>query len=165
MIFFIECVAACILFTIPLILLSKDPLAGIHNYPPAIIRRAKELGLIDDTQVPGSKKVILKKAAAALVITFLCALAVRYLNGAHTFWQGVAVFYGLWTVVNVYDALVIDCLWFCHSKRFRIPGTEDMEKDYLDYGFHFRCCLKGQVIGLGAALLAGAMTALLGLAA
>ena len=51
-------------------------------------------------------------------------------------------------MVNWYDVLIIDCGWFCRSKRFRIPDTEDIEKDDLDYMFHIKCGFKGQFIGL-----------------
>lgn len=46
MIFLVECVILCVLFTIPLMIMSKNPLSGINNYPPAIIRRVRKLGLI-----------------------------------------------------------------------------------------------------------------------
>lgn len=105
MTFLIECISDCVLFTIPLIIFSRDPLAAIHDYPPAIIQRIKKLGLIDDTQVPGSKRFIVKKATAALLIAALCTLAVWHFNGARTFLQGAGVTYALWTVVNWYDAL------------------------------------------------------------
>lgn len=105
MVFLIESIVGCILFTIPLIIVSRNPLAAIHDYPPAIIQRVKEMGLIDDTQVPRSKKVIMKKSLAALIIAFLCALAVWHFNGARSFLQGAGITYGLWTVVNWYDAI------------------------------------------------------------
>lgn len=62
--------------------------------------------------------------------------------------------------MNWYDAFVIDCLWVCNDRRVRIPGTEDM-KEYQDYWFHIKGSLKGQVLGLPAALLVGGLTALL----
>lgn len=34
----------------------KNPIDSIHNYPPAIIARIKELGLITEDQEPKSKK-------------------------------------------------------------------------------------------------------------
>lgn len=164
MVFLIECIVGCILFTIPPVIVSRNPLSAIHDYPPAIIARVKEMGLIDDTQVPGSPKVVIKKTCAALIIAALCTVMVWQCNGARTFWQGAGITYALWSVVNWYDALVIDCLWFCRSRRFRIPGTEDMDKDYLDYGFHIRASLKGQLIGLPVALVVGGMTLLAALA-
>lgn len=162
MVFLTESIVLCVLFTIPLIVMSKNPLTGIHNYPPAIIRRVRELGLIADTQLPGSGAVYGKKIAAALVIAILCTLVVWFVNSARSLWQGFGITYLLWTVVNWYDALVIDCIWFCHDRRFRIPGTENMEADYLDYWFHIKGSLKGQLIGLPVAVLVGILTALLG---
>ena len=32
---------------------------------------------------------------------------------------------------------------FCHSKKLRIPGTEDMEKEYKDYFFSCKRCFYG----------------------
>ena len=61
----------------------------------------------------------------------------------------------LFLAVNIYDMLVLDWGVFCHSKKLRIPGTEDMEKEYKDYLFHFKCAALGTVIGLVVALLSG----------
>ena len=162
MIFFIECVILCVLFTIPLLIMSKNPLSGINNYPPAIIRRVRELGLIDDTQLPRSKKVIARKLVAAIVIAIICALTVYFVNGARTFGQGFATTYLIWTVVDWYDAIVIDWIWFCRDLRFVIPGTEDMVKDYHDYWFHAKASLKGMFIGLPVALIVGGLVSLCG---
>ena len=43
----------------------------------------------------------------------------------------------IWLIIDWYDALVLDSIWFCHSKKVRIPGTEDME-EYKDYCFHIK---------------------------
>ena len=59
----------------------------------------------------------------------------------------------LFFVVNLYDMLVLDWGIFCHSKKLRIPGTEDMDKDYMDYLFHARGAVKGTVIGIIVAIL------------
>ncbi|MBQ8280274.1 MAG: hypothetical protein IJZ23_10565 [Roseburia sp.] len=159
MVIFIESIIGCILFTIPIFILSKNPIEGIHDYPPAIIAKVKEKGIIDDTQVPGSKKVIVKKSLFALIIVFICAVVVYYINGARGFLQGFGYTYLLWTIVDWYDAIIIDCLWFCHDKRFVIPGTEGM-KEYKDYWFHIKGSVKGMLIGLPVALLVGVMVAL-----
>ncbi|MCH5315774.1 MAG: hypothetical protein J1E81_07660 [Eubacterium sp.] len=162
MILFVECVILCVLFTIPLLIMSKNPLSGINNYPPAIIRRVRELGLIDDTELPSSKKVIARKLITAIFIAIICALIVYFVNGARSFWEGFATTYLIWTVVNWYDAIVIDWIWFCHDPRFVIPGTEDMVKDYHDYWFHAKASLKGMLIGLPVALAVGGLVALCG---
>ncbi|MBD5119315.1 MAG: hypothetical protein HDT37_09475 [Clostridiales bacterium] len=56
---------------------------------------------------------------------------------------------------------MIDCLWVCHGRRIRIPGTEGM-KEYQDYWFHIKGSLKGQIIGLPVALLAGGLVIVIG---
>ena len=162
MILFFECAVLCVLFTIPLLIMNRNPLHGINNYPPAIIQRVRALGLIDDTQLPRSQKVIARKLMAALVIAVICALVVYFVNGARTFWEGFSVTYVIWTVVAWYDAVIIDWVWFCHDPRFVIPGTEDMAKDYHDYWFHAKASLKGMLIGLPVALAVGGLVALCG---
>lgn len=160
MILIIECIVVCALFTLAVGFVSlKDPLAGVDNWPPAIQRRALELGLIQAGQMAGSKKVCAKKLAAVLAIAAVFAGIVYFVNGARSFAAGFGYSYFIWTAANWYDAFVIDCLWACHDRRVRIPGTEDM-KEYQDYWFHIKGSLKGQLIGLPAALLAGVLTAL-----
>lgn len=63
----------------------------------------------------------------------------------------------LFFVVNIYDMLVLDWGIFCHSKKLRILGTEDMDKDYKDYLFHAKGAMKGTVIGIIVAILSGVM--------
>lgn len=74
MIFLTECVVACILFTLVVVTVSlKELLAQVNDWPPAIQQRALELGLIQAEQMSGSKKVYVKKLAAALVIAIAFA--------------------------------------------------------------------------------------------
>ncbi len=53
MIFFIESLLACALFTLFVFLMSRDPIKTIFNYPPAIIERCRRLGLVDEGNRPG----------------------------------------------------------------------------------------------------------------
>lgn len=155
-----ECVILCVPFTVIVVTISrKNPLAVVHDLPPAIGQRAQELGLIKENQRSGSRVVLVKKIAAALIIALLFAITVYCFNDARSFADGFGYSYLIWTVVNWYDALVIDCLWVCHDKRVRIPGTEDMEA-YQDYLFHIKESVKGQFIGLPVCALVGVLTAL-----
>ena len=61
----------------------------------------------------------------------------------------------LWTIVNTYDALIIDICWFCQNKRFVFKGTEDMIKEYHNYWFHIKESLKGEVIALVICTIVG----------
>ena len=85
----------------------------------------------------------------------LLGLLVKYVNGCTTFWGGFLTAYALWNVVNWFDAIVLDCLWFCHDPHFVIKGTEDMTKDYHDYWFHIKGSLIGMVLAIPSALIAG----------
>lgn len=101
---------------------------------------------------------------AALVVAAIFAAVVAFINGARSFAAGFGCSYLVWTVVNWYDAFIIDCLWVCHGRRVRIPGTEDM-KEYQDDRFHIKSSLKGQITGLPVALPVGGLTALIGVMA
>lgn len=57
--------------------------------------------------------------------------------------------------MNLYDLIILDWGIFGHSKKLRIPGTEDMEKEYKDYLFHAKGAGIGIALGLVVALLSG----------
>ena len=155
MTFLIESLIACVIFTLFVFLMSRDPVKTIFNYPPAIIERCKQLGLVDEGNRPGGKGFYAKKVAALLVFGVLLGLLVRYVNDCTTFWCGALTAYAIWCVVNWFDAIVLDCIWFCHDPHFIIKGTEDMTRDYHDYWFHIKGALIGMVLAIPAALIAG----------
>lgn len=161
MIFAIEAIIICLLFTICILTYMKNPLNEIYSYPPNIIKRVIELGLIEDKKVPNKLEVLKKKWPAFLISGILIGLVVYFVNNAHSFIEGFSISYGIWLIVDWYDAIVLDIIWFCHSKKVIIPGTEDMVKDYHDYSFHIKGSLVGMVIGLPACLIAGILCQLL----
>lgn len=155
MVLLLESVFVCLFFTVFVAIMAKDPVKTIYNYPPAIVKRAEELGLVNPDNRPGGKAFYIKKCFALVLFGVLLGLLVRFVNHADGFWQGALLAYVLWCVGNIWDALVMDCLWFCHDKRFIIPGTEDMTEAYHDYWFHIKGSLIGMAIGIPAALIAG----------
>ena len=162
MVFAIEAAVLCAAFTAVVVpSVRKDPLAWVADYPPAIRERCRELGLVPEKQEFSLKKLIVTKLGRLVFSSALFTALVILVNGARTFAQGFWMTYALWAVVAWYDALVVDCLWFCHSKKIRIPGTEDLVSAYHDYGFHLRMSCLGMVLGLPAALLTGLMVAVL----
>lgn len=144
------------LFTVLIVSLTlRDPLASVGDYSPAIRNRCAELKLIEDTGRRLSTGDVLRKAVALLVFVFVFAIVLAHVNGASTFWEGFRDSYLIWLVIDWYDALVLDCMWFCHSKRIRIPGTEDMDEEYRDYLFHILRSCKGMLLGLPACITVG----------
>ena len=80
---------------------------------------------------------------------------IAYFSGCRTFGDTFFHVFMLFFVVNIYDMLVLDWGIFCHSKKLRIPGTEDMEKEYKDYLFHVKGACVGIALGVVVALLSG----------
>ena len=155
----IESIIFCILFTIMVFILSKNPLKTVYNYPPKIQERVKELEEYKD-QIPTNNNKIFVKIFASIIMIILISLFMKYVNKCDTFKAGFLVSYILWTIVNWYDAIVMDCIWFCHDNRFIIKGTEDMKKEYHDYWFHIKGAFIGQIIGLLACLLVGLLVSI-----
>ena len=52
--------------------------------------------------------------------------------------------------------------WFCHSRWWVIPGTEDMTEVYHDYAFHWKWFFIGLVSSLLLSAVCGGITVLLG---
>ena len=71
MVFFIESIVACALFTLFVFLMSRDPVKTIFNYPPAIVERCKALGLVDDSNRPGGPGFYAKKVVAIVLFGVL----------------------------------------------------------------------------------------------
>ena len=63
----------------------------------------------------------------------------------------------LFIAVNLFDMLVLDIGIFCHSKKLRIAGTEDMDKEYKNYLFHVKGAVKGIMLGIVISLLSASI--------
>lgn len=44
--------------------------------------------------------------------------------------QGALYCYCIWFAVNVFDTVVLDLGLMVHWRKCRLPGTEDMDKEY-----------------------------------
>jgi hypothetical protein len=85
----------------------------------------------------------------------------KYINGYNTFLDGFMYSFIIWSIINWYDAFVLDCIWFCHSKQFVIKGTEDMVEEYHNYWFHIKGSMIGEIIGLIVCLIVGLVVSIL----
>ena len=153
MILAIEGIVLCILFTIPVYLMSRDPIKELYNYPPAIQERIMSLDEYKD-KIPTKKDKWAAKIIACVVFVIVLALVLRFVNGYTTFLKSFVCAFILWTIVNAYDAIVLDIIWFCHGKHFILKGTEDMVKDYHDYWFHIKGFFIGEALALAVCTLA-----------
>ena len=148
MIILIESIVLCVLFTLMVYIMSREPIKTLYNYPPKIQERVKTLDEYKDKIPTQKNKLAAKLGASVIFLAIICAV-LRYINGYTTFLESFGYGFLLWTIVNLYDAIVLDIIWFCHDKHFVFKGTEDMTDEYHNYWFH----IKGFFIGEGLALI------------
>ena len=154
MIIAIESVVLCLIFTLMVWLMSREPIKSLYNYPPKIQERVRTLPEYKD-KIPTQKNKLAAKLGACVLFIVVLSLILRYVNGYTTFLQAFGYGFLLWTVVNLWDAIVLDILWFCHDPHFVFKGTEDMVNDYHDYWFHIKGFFIGEALALVVCALAG----------
>lgn len=153
MVLVVESLILCLAFTAMVYIMSRKPINTLYNYPPRIQERVRSLEEYRD-KVPTQKNKITAKLGALVLFTIIMALLLRYVNKCTTFRDAFINGFILWTVVNLYDAIVLDIIWFCHDPYFVFKGTEDMVDDYHDYMFHIRGFFIGEALALVVCLLA-----------
>ena len=145
MVFFLECVAACVLFTAALeALAAKRREVFVNDYPPVVTEKLRALGIVAE-KPPARKSDILRKLIAVVVFALVIALALRRFNGITTFSQAALTAYLLW--------LVVDILMAPFDKFYRLAKVSPVEKSAV--WFHCRASLRGMVLGLVFAPLVG----------
>ena len=156
MILIIESIILCLLFTLMVYIMSREPINTLYNYPPKIQERVKTLKQYKD-KIPTQENKITKKILASIIFLIIICIVLRYINGYQTFIESFKNGFLLWTIVNLWDAIVLDIIWFCHDKHFVLKGTEDMIDEYHNYWFH----IKGFIIGEALALIICTLAALI----
>lgn len=158
MILAIECVVACVLFGVFIILsVLKNQKAWINEYPDAVQKRYIDLHPESEIKEPEglSPRVIVKKLIACLIFLVLL-VGMVWIAGAKSFLQGALYCYCIWFVVNVFDTIVLDLGLMVHWRKCRLPGTEDMDKEYrLLTKKSLIDGLYGCIIGVPIALITG----------
>lgn len=159
MVFLIECVVACALFTVVLeILCAKRREVFTNDYLPVVTDRLRDLNMVGN-RPPTKKSDIVRKIVAILIYSVLFALVLRFVNGVTTFPAAAATAYLLWLVVDWYDFLVVDILLAPFDKFYKAAGVSPFEKSAVR--FHFRASLRGMVIGLAFAPAVGLIVMLI----
>lgn len=148
MILIIESIILCLLFTVMVYFMSREPIKILFDYPPKIQERVKSLSEYKD-KIPTKENKITTKIFACIFFLIIICLVLRFINGYTTFIDSFKYGFLLWTIVNLWDVIVLDIIWFCHDKHFVFKGTEDMISEYHNYLFH----IKGFFIGEGLALI------------
>ena len=71
----------------------KNPLSMVHDYPADIYQKAIEIGLVKESQNRKSKKFLIKRIFAIVVIGIIFGLIVHFINGADNFITGAGYTY------------------------------------------------------------------------
>ncbi len=150
----IEAILLCFLFTLMVYFISREPIKTLYNYPPKIQERVKSLKEYKD-KIPTQKNKLVAKICASILFLLIISLILRYINGYTTFIEGFGYGFLLWTIVNLYDCIVLDIIWFCHDKYFVLKGTEDMVDEYHNYWFHIKGFFIGETLAIIICALAG----------
>jgi hypothetical protein len=155
MLLFIEILVCCAFMAIIVIpLTARNPISMLYDYPSEIQARVNSLEQYKG-MLPSNEKKLGKKLFAALLILFATVCILYFVNGIRAFQEAFIDAYIIWLSITWFDAIIIDCLWFCHSKRVRIAGTEDMIDEYHNYLFHIKASVRGSLIGIVVCLMVG----------
>lgn len=108
MLFIIESIIFCILFSIGILLpLAKNPVGQIMSFPVEIRRRVESLPQYKDSIKKKEKRHIWIKILGTF--TFVIILAVTaFFSGATTFKEVFLYVFLLFFVVNMYDLFIMD---------------------------------------------------------
>jgi hypothetical protein len=137
-----ESVICCILFTVVVVYrLLKDPVSFIMSYPPAIRKRVATLPEYAPVFKKRTKKQIALKIFAGVIISVLLG-CFAYFSGARTFLSAFIYVFTIFFIVNLYDLIVLDILFFCRNRKVIIKGTEDMINEYRSPKHHIIAGLK-----------------------
>lgn len=154
MIIIIESIILCLIFTIMVYIMSREPIKTLYNYPPKIQERVKSLAEYKN-KIPTQENKIIAKLFASIIFLIIICLILRYINGYTTFKESFVYGFILWTIVNLWDLIVLDIIWFCHDKYFIFKGTEDMVDEYHNYLFHIKGFFIGEALAIIICFLAG----------
>lgn len=156
MLIFAEILILCVLFTVMVYAMSREPIKTLYNYPPRIQERVMTLPEYKD-RIPTKKNKLSAKIGACVMILAVLCIIMRFVNGYTTFRDAFLCSFFIWTVLSLYDVIVLDIIWFCHDPYFVFKGTEDMTKDYRDYLFHIKGFFAGELLALMICAAAGAI--------
>ncbi len=143
-----------------ILFVKKGAKSQIQNYPIAIQNRCIEIGITTKKEIIKNAKFYKTLGVALMLLMNLFIIC--GVNKETTFIQGFIQSYLFIIMFSLFDALFIDSLWFCHSKFWIIPGTEDMTSDYHDYAFHWKWFFLSLISTIPMSMIIGGLTYCIG---
>jgi len=128
----------------------------VFLYHPDVQEKSIQSGLITREKIKRNQ-LIFKVLGISSYLAYVL-VCVYVINGARGFWPAFWQMFGILSIVNVIDRLLIDEYWVGHTKAWEIPGTEDM-KPYINRKDKIGKWLMGTIgFAFLCAILAGIMT-------
>ena len=121
-------------------LLMISPLTFISDYPPEIQKTYYSTQNKEETKEKLNAIMLIKKIVALIVFMFVFAWML-HIAGAETFVQGLLLACVYILALFAWDTFFLDWVLFANIKRIRLPGTENMDKEYHQKWFHVKVCL------------------------
>lgn len=158
----LECVAIAVALTLNVVhWIGKDPTLAVADYPPEIQEAYyKSQGKEPEREKLTARGYVIKALMLCLYFAAMAALAL--LAGARSFWQGfwAAAAYGF--TMFAADTFFVDWVLLPRVKKWRLPGTEHMDREYAQKWFHVKACLPMVPVFAAAAVLIGLVVMWLG---
>ena len=123
---FVLIVCFALIIVIPL---TINPVSFISDFPPEIQEEYYRSQKQERKKASLTKAMVIKKVVFLIAAVFICAW-MAYLAGANTFLQGVLLSFSYVAVIAAFDTFIMDWIFFPRIKRWRLPGTEDMDRAY-----------------------------------
>lgn len=142
-----------LLVTIPI---TINPVSFISDFPPEIQEVYYRSQNVEKKKEALKKAMIIKKVVALIAALFICAW-MAHIAGARTFWQGTLLVLSYVAVIAAFDTFILDWIFFARVKRWRLPGTEHMDKEYRQKWFHLKGILMVAPFGVVFAVITGAV--------
>lgn len=160
MVLLVECILACLIFSFIFVggvLFHKE--SFLSEYSPEVQKRFLQMhpDYVPKEAAPVSAGLIVSKVGMCFVFLAILSTMVFY-AGADSFLKGFLYSYLIWSVVNIYDVVILDLGVFMHWRKVRLPGTEEMDEAYRSNVWpSVKGGLYGILIGLPVCLLCGAV--------
>lgn len=116
------------------------PLTFVSDYPPEIQDAYYRTQNKEAARQKLNAIMTVKKIVALIAYMFLFAWML-HIAGAETFAEGLLLAYAYILALFAWDTFFIDWVLFANVKRIRLPGTENMDKEYHQKWFHVKACL------------------------
>lgn len=154
----IEGIGLCIiLFTVCAVGIKDGAVGMVHLYHKDVQDRCVEMGLTTHERIQKKGKTM--KLCGMLLYLVYVLTAVYAVNGVRGFLPGFLHIFAIFSIMNLFDRLVIDGYWVGHTRAWTIPGTEEC-KPYINRKDKAVKWARGTV---GFAVLSAAVSAVMAL--